>query len=151
MLACICGRFRAELAPRMGGEAGVLKAQMSSFTLTVDGGLHMHFHDRSQVALGTHASPCRAPPMACSCSRSLHVHPFQWAQVQRYQRWSETPFLHGGGRDHEHMCHGRINLRAHSRAVTGSSWWCREEKAQLPGAHQTSSRSGAGAQGLSTT
>ena len=49
MLACICGRFRAELAPEMGGEAGVLEKQLSSFTLAVDGGLHMHFHDRSQV------------------------------------------------------------------------------------------------------
>ncbi len=52
MLATICGRFRLELAPEMGGEAGVLEKQISSFTLAVDGGLHMHFHDRAKV-------PCR--------------------------------------------------------------------------------------------
>ena len=49
MLACVCGRFRVELAPCMGGEAGVLERQISSFTLVVDGGLHMHFHDRGQA------------------------------------------------------------------------------------------------------
>ena len=49
MLATICGRFRLELAPEMGGVAGVLEKQISSFTLAVDGGLHMHFHHRAQV------------------------------------------------------------------------------------------------------
>ncbi|CAL8466632.1 g6168 [Coccomyxa elongata] len=55
MLATICGRFRLELAPEMGGEAGVLEKQISSFTLAVDGGLHMYFHDRAKdvpVAIG---------------------------------------------------------------------------------------------------
>jgi hypothetical protein len=49
MLACICGRFRVELAGCMGGEAGVLERQISSFTLAVDGGLFLHFHDRAQA------------------------------------------------------------------------------------------------------
>lgn len=51
MLATICGRFRLELAPEMGGEAGVLEKQISSFTLAVDGGLHMYFHDRAKVPM----------------------------------------------------------------------------------------------------
>ena len=49
MLAGICGRFRVELAECMGGEAGVLDRQISNFTLSVDGGLFMHFHDRAQA------------------------------------------------------------------------------------------------------
>ena len=35
----------------MGGEAGVLERQISSFTLAVDGGLFIQFHDRTQVGL----------------------------------------------------------------------------------------------------
>lgn len=49
MMATICGRFRLELDPQMGGEAGVLERQISSFTLAVDGGLFLQFHDRTQV------------------------------------------------------------------------------------------------------
>lgn len=49
MLATICGRFRLELAAEMGGEAGVMEKQISNFTLAVDGGLHLHFHDRVKV------------------------------------------------------------------------------------------------------
>ncbi len=49
MMATICGRFRLELDPQMGGEAGVLERQISSFTLAVDGGLFIQFHDRTQV------------------------------------------------------------------------------------------------------
>ena len=49
MMATICGRFRLELDPQMGGEAGVLERQISSFTLAVDGGLFIQFHDRAQV------------------------------------------------------------------------------------------------------
>jgi hypothetical protein len=50
MLIAICGRFKLELAPEMGGEAGVLEKQISSFTLAVDGGLFMLFHGRSNVS-----------------------------------------------------------------------------------------------------
>ena len=49
MMATICGRFSLELDPQMGGEAGVLERQISSFTLAVDGGLFIKFHDRTQV------------------------------------------------------------------------------------------------------
>ena len=49
MMATICGRFRLELDPQMGGEAGVLARQISSFTLAVDGGLFLQFHDRTLV------------------------------------------------------------------------------------------------------
>lgn len=49
MMATICGRFRLELDPSMGGEAGVLERQISAFTLAVDGGLFIQFHDRTQV------------------------------------------------------------------------------------------------------
>lgn len=49
MMATICGRFHLELDPQMGGEAGVLERQISSFTLAVDGGLFIQFHDRTQV------------------------------------------------------------------------------------------------------
>ena len=49
MMVCICGRFRLELDPCMGGEAGVLERQISAFALAVDGGLFLKFHDRSAV------------------------------------------------------------------------------------------------------
>ena len=49
MMATICGRFRLELDPQMGGEAGVIERQISSFTLAVDGGLFIQFHDRTEV------------------------------------------------------------------------------------------------------
>ena len=50
MMATICGRFRLELDPSMGGEAGVLERQISAFALAVDGGLFLQFHDRSVVS-----------------------------------------------------------------------------------------------------
>lgn len=49
MMVSICGRFRLELDPSMGGEAGVLERQISAFALAVDGGLFLRFHDRSVV------------------------------------------------------------------------------------------------------
>ena len=58
MMATICGRFRLELDPQMGGEAGVLERQISSFTLAVDGGLFLQFHDRTQVG------PSHDPPQS---------------------------------------------------------------------------------------
>lgn len=65
MLATVCGRFRLELAPEMGGEAGVLEKQISSFTLAVDGGLHMYFHDRAKVPF---CLICHMPNPKASCS-----------------------------------------------------------------------------------
>ena len=60
MMATICGRFRLELDPQMGGEAGVIERQISSFTLAVDGGLFIQFHDRTQVHT--------CPSFCCACT-----------------------------------------------------------------------------------
>lgn len=69
MLATICGRFRLKLAEQMGGMEGVLERQISSFTLAVDGGLHIHFHDRSKVPHASnalHDSPYRSTNTYCT-------------------------------------------------------------------------------------
>ena len=75
MLACICGRFRVELAAQMGGEAGVLERQISSFTLAVDGGLFLHFHDRAQAR----AAAC---PATLSPEQAQRLVPL-WQQRQQ--------------------------------------------------------------------
>ncbi|CAL5227143.1 g10055 [Coccomyxa viridis] len=64
MMATICGRFHLELDPQMGGEAGVLERQISSFTLAVDGGLFIQFHDRTQVPAQQAASAAAVPSEA---------------------------------------------------------------------------------------
>ena len=88
MLAGICSRFRVELAECMGGEAGVLERQISSFTLSVDGGLHMHFHDRTAVCMRAcnrllhrrGGSACKRARRLVVCMHAHHqtMHPSSW-------------------------------------------------------------------------